>query len=82
MSRNQALSSGQFVRHKLTGKYGVSGVDPYGICGPGEFIVTFSKSGDSDAWLGDGVPLKDWEVVPKEDTPQRIRKRFAHLVAL
>ncbi len=80
MSRG-GLDSGQFLRNKTSGKWGVSGLDPYGIRGEGEVIITFSTDPTNpDGWLGNGYPATEWEVVAKEQVPPEIREQFRHLV--
>lgn len=79
MSRNTSLHSGQFVRNKKTGRFEVTGIDPYGICASGEFIIADAKA-SSDRWLGDAAPLRDWDVIPKGDVPSEVRAEFAHMV--
>lgn len=74
-----ALNSGQYVRRKSDGTYGVTGLDPYGICADNEIVVTFSNAGDRDPWLGNGYPVGDWQVIPIEEVPDEVKKRFSHL---
>ncbi len=72
-----AMNSGQFVRNKSTGQLGVTTVDPYGICAPGEVAITFTDSSDPDQRLGNGYPVGEWEVVADNTLTDAERTKFA-----
>lgn len=64
------------VRNKVTGKVGVVGVDPYGIAGPGEIIVSFENARDPNPLLGNGYPRDDWEPVDADDVSPYYREKY------
>lgn len=66
----------QLVKHKSTGEVGVIGVDPFGIRGSGEIIVSFFHHKDPDPLLGSAYPRDEFEKVQPEEVSPHYRKRY------
>lgn len=71
-----SLNSGLFVRNKMTGQLGVTTVDPYGICAPGEAAITFATETEEHK-LGNGFPVTDWDVVQDSTLTAAEKRHFA-----
>ena len=66
----------KFMRQKSTGRIGIIGVDPYGIRSHGEIIVSFAPATDSNRYLGNGYPRKQFERVDEKDLTRYYRKKY------
>ena len=72
-------NSGHFIRNKETGQFGVTGLDPYGMCGSNEVAITFcTNPNDSNKWLGDGFPFSEWEIITRDQVSAEVRTQYAH----
>ena len=66
----------QLVKESATGRVGFIGVDPYGIRGHGEIIVSFSKITEPNAHLGHGYPSDDFVFVEPHQVSSYYRKKY------
>ncbi len=74
---SSCLDSGQLVRHKETGKVGVSTIDPYGVWARDEVAISFSGDPeDPNKHLGNGFPVAEWEVVKPAQVSRYYRMKY------